>query len=82
MTAAITATTPTTLQRIDDLLGKQVFFIVGCQKSGTTWVERLLNGHPDVRCHGEAYFGPVLMPLLQLHRSLLLKLLLLNLAVS
>jgi hypothetical protein len=59
MTAAITAAKPTTLQRIDDLLRKQVFFIV------TTWVERLLNGHADVRCHGEAYFGPVLMPLLQ-----------------
>lgn len=65
MTATIAPDKPTTLQRIDQLLDKQVFFIVGCQKSGTTWVERLLNGHPDIRCHGEAYFGPVLMPLLQ-----------------
>ena len=65
MTATITRTKPSTLQHIDELLGKQVFFIVGCQKSGTTWVQRLLNGHPDIRCHGEGYFGPVLMPLLQ-----------------
>jgi Sulfotransferase family len=65
MTATTTAAKPSTLQRIDELLEKQVFFIVGCQKSGTTWVERLLNGHPDIRCHGEGYFGPVLMPLLQ-----------------
>ncbi len=65
MTATLTGAKPTTLQRIDKLLSKQVFFIVGCQKSGTTWVERLLNGHPDIRCHGEAYFGPVLMPLIQ-----------------
>ena len=65
MTATLTDIQPTTLGRIDALLSKQVFFIVGCQKSGTTWAQRLLNGHPDVRCHGEGYFGPVLMPLLQ-----------------
>ena len=69
MTATITPTTtpstPSTLQRIEQLLSKQVFFIVGCQKSGTTWVQRLLDGHRDIRCHGEGYFGPVLMPLLQ-----------------
>ena len=65
MPATITPNNTTTLQRIDELLSKQLFFIVGCQKSGTTWVERLLNGHPDIRCHGEGYFAPVLMPLLQ-----------------
>ncbi len=65
MTSIIAPDKPSTLKRIDELLNKQVFFIVGCQKSGTTWVERLLNGHPDIRCHGEAYFGPVMMPLLQ-----------------
>lgn len=44
---------------------RQVFFVVGCQKSGTTWVQRLLDGHPNVRCHGEGYFAAVLMPLMQ-----------------
>ena len=65
MPATITPTKPSTLQHIEDLLNKQIFFIVGCQKSGTTWVQRLLDGHPDIRCHGEGYFAPILMPLLQ-----------------
>lgn len=65
MPATITPAKPPTLQHVEELLSKQLFFIVGCQKSGTTWVERLLNGHPDIRCHGEGYFAPVLMPLLQ-----------------
>ena len=42
-----------------------MFFVVGCQKSGTTWVQKLLDAHPNLRCHGEAYFGPVLLPALQ-----------------
>ncbi len=65
MTTTITPTKPSTLQHIDQLLNKQIFFIVGCQKSGTTWIQRMLDGHPDIRCHGEGYFGPVLLPLLQ-----------------
>jgi len=48
------------LMRVSQVLDKQVFFIVGCQKSGTTWIEKLLNGHPAIRCHGEAYFAPIL----------------------
>ncbi len=65
MNPTATLTEPSTLRKIDQLLNKQVFFVVGCQKSGTTWVQKLLNGHPSIRCHGEAYFGPVLMPLMQ-----------------
>jgi len=65
MTATITPSKPSALQRIDQLLSKQIFFIVGCQKSGTTWVQKMLDGHRDIRCHGEGYFAPVLMPLLQ-----------------
>lgn len=53
------------LGRAHAALDRQVFFIVGCQKSGTTWVQRLIDGHPAVRCHGEGYFAAVLMPLLQ-----------------
>jgi len=52
------------LSELNAVLNKQVFFVVGCQKSGTTWVQNLLDGHPEVRCHGEAYFAPVLLPLL------------------
>jgi len=41
-----------------------VFFIVGCQKSGTTWVQRLLDGHPEIACRGEARVADLLVPLL------------------
>ena len=51
--------------RVAALLAKRLFFIVGCQKSGTTWVQRLLDGHDAVRCHGEAYLAPVLLPVLK-----------------
>lgn len=53
------------LDRLGSVMGRQVFFVVGCQKSGTTWVQKLLDGHPAVRCHGEAYFVVVLAPLLK-----------------
>lgn len=33
-----------------------VFFVVGMGKSGTTWLMRLLNSHPEVLCRGESRF--------------------------
>src|SRR5215210_7887235 len=30
-----------------------VFFIVGYQKSGTTWLMKMLNSHPEILCQGE-----------------------------
>jgi protein-tyrosine sulfotransferase len=33
--------------------GRNLFFIVGCQRSGTTMLESILNAHPDVRVIGE-----------------------------
>ena len=30
-----------------------IFFIVGYQKSGTTWLMKLLNSHPEILCQGE-----------------------------
>lgn len=53
------------VERLHAALSKRHFFIVGCQKSGTTWIQRLLDGHPALRCHGEAYFAAVLAPLLK-----------------
>ncbi len=44
---------------------RQVFFVVGCQKSGTTWLQHILDGHPQVRCSGEGHFGDVAGPLLE-----------------
>jgi len=39
-------------------------FVVGCQKSGTTWVQHLLASHPEVCSRGEARLGTLLFPLL------------------
>lgn len=33
--------------------GSPVFFVVGNQKSGTTWLMKILDAHPEVLCQGE-----------------------------
>jgi hypothetical protein len=33
-----------------------VFFVVGQQKSGTTWLMRMLGSHPEILCKGEGRF--------------------------
>ena len=38
------------------LRGKQIFFVGGVMKSGTTCLQLLLNAHPEVSCHGEGHF--------------------------
>ena len=35
---------------------KDLFFVLGYQKSGTTWVATLLNAHPEIHCDGEGHF--------------------------
>lgn len=37
-----------------------VFFIVGRQKSYSTWVQILANAHPNVACRSEGHYGDVL----------------------
>jgi hypothetical protein len=37
-------------------VGTPVFFVVGYQKSGTTWLMRMLDAHPEVLCRGEGRF--------------------------
>ncbi len=41
-----------------------LFFVMGCQKSGTTWVQHLLNAHPAACCGGEGHLADHLMPML------------------
>jgi len=53
------------LELARDTVSLPMVFIVGCQKSGTTWMQRILDAHPDIRCHGETIFGPILMPMLR-----------------
>jgi len=48
---------------ITALRRKRIFFIGGVMKSGTTWLQLLLNQHPDIACHGEAHIPSYLIPL-------------------
>lgn len=45
---------------IDKVQSKELFFITGCMKSGTTWLQLLCNSHPEIRCFGEAHIFPML----------------------
>jgi len=42
-----------------NVLDKEIFFIVGVPKSGTTWLQRLLDAHPKITCKGEAHFTDI-----------------------
>ncbi len=43
---------------------REVFFIGGAMKSGTTWLQLLLDRHPDITCGGEGHFTNGLIPLM------------------
>jgi Sulfotransferase family len=49
----------------DALATKQVFFVCGAAKSGTTWARMLLDSHPEVVCLGEGHFANQLLPTLE-----------------
>ena len=42
--------------RIHEVLSRRLFFVAGAQKSGTTWVQRMLDAHPEILCAGEGHF--------------------------
>lgn len=50
---------------IAEVLNKELFFICGAMKSGTTWLQLLLDGHPHIACRGEGHFEHILAPNLQ-----------------
>src|SRR5262249_36220863 len=41
---------------VSTLRQKKIFFIGGTPKSGSTWLQLLLNAHPAVSCSGEGHF--------------------------
>ena len=43
--------------KLTRLAGRQLFFVGGAPRSGTTWLQYLLDAHPEVSCRGEALFG-------------------------
>lgn len=53
------------LASTERIITRDVFFIVGCQKSGTSWLQWLLDGHPQLSCSGEGHFTDRLAPMLE-----------------
>jgi hypothetical protein len=47
------------------LRSKQIFFVGGAMKSGTTWLQILLDMHPSISCNGEGHIPNHLAPLLK-----------------
>lgn len=41
-------------QQLAHIARLQLFFIGGAPRSGTTWLQQMLNAHPEVSCRGEA----------------------------
>lgn len=54
------------IEAIESTIRKQIFFVVGSPKSGTTWVQNLLDAHPHIACRGETHFAPFLQPIEQI----------------
>jgi hypothetical protein len=50
---------------ISALRSKQIFFVGGGVRSGTTWLQLLLDAHPHVSCNGEGHFFDILAPSLK-----------------
>ncbi len=42
--------------QLAELARRQLFFVGGAPRSGTTWVQLLLDAHPDISCRGEGLF--------------------------
>ena len=53
-------------ERVAGALSVPMFFVVGSQRSGTTWVQKLLDAHPLLVCKGEARYFWVLKALAML----------------
>lgn len=47
---------------IDHLNTLPVFFVAGLPRSGTTWLQQMLNAHPQVLCLGESHFMNDIVP--------------------
>ena len=44
---------------------RQLFFIGGAPRSGTTWLQQILDSHPNASCKGEGLFAKDLYPPLE-----------------
>jgi hypothetical protein len=48
--------------RLGQLLGKDIVFVVGATRWGTSWVQQCLDTHPNICCKGEGHFTDGLFP--------------------
>ncbi len=53
------------MAQLADIKEHTLFFLGGVVKSGTTWIERILDAHPHIACKGEAHFMSLLEPRLE-----------------
>lgn len=44
------------MEALQRLARQQLFFVGGAPRSGTTWLQHVLDAHPDIRCGGEGLF--------------------------
>lgn len=57
-------------EKVSKVLAYNHFFICGTPKSGTTWIQRLLDTHPEVVCSGEGHFADsFIVPFVRLAQS-------------
>jgi hypothetical protein len=54
-----------TSRRLSAIAEKQLFFIGGAPRSGTTWLQQILDSHPNASCKGEGLFAKDLYPPLE-----------------
>ena len=47
--------------RVRHVLTREFLFISGAPKSGTTWLQKALDAHPNIVCSGEGHFYNVLV---------------------
>ncbi len=48
--------------KIQRILAKDLFFVAATEKSGTTWLQSLIDAHPNAACRGEGQFFTQLAP--------------------
>lgn len=47
---------------VASVLKRKLFFVAGQGKSGTTWLQLILDAHPNICCRGEGHLGDILLP--------------------
>jgi len=54
-----------TSRRLSAVADRQLFFIGGAPRSGTTWLQQIIDCHPHASCKGEGLFAKDLYPPLE-----------------